>query len=84
LCLQDEKAIMAFVSQEQLALELGTLRAELRAEMSEMRGELRAEMAALRGELTATLHQELRAQTWRLAITLLATITAMTAILRVT
>jgi hypothetical protein len=68
---------MAFVSQEQLALELGTLeanmraemaelRGDLRAEMAELRGELRAEMAGLRGDITATLHRELRSQTWRL------------------
>jgi hypothetical protein len=42
--------------------------------------ELRAEMAGLRAEL----HQELRAQTWRLATALLVTITLMTAIIRVT
>lgn len=39
---------------------------------------LRAEMAELRAEL----QRELRAQTWRLATTLLATVTLMTAILR--
>ena len=40
--------------------------------------ELRAEMAELRAEL----QRELRVQTWRLATTLLATVTLMTAILR--
>jgi hypothetical protein len=45
---------------------------------------LALELAALRNELLATLHQELRAQTWRLATALIATVTAMTAILRVT
>jgi hypothetical protein len=49
---------------------------------------LALELAALRHEILATLHQELRAQTWRLTTALLATVTitvtAMTAILRVT
>lgn len=42
------------------------------------KNELRVEMAELRAEL----QRELRAQTWRLATTLLATVTLMTAILR--
>jgi hypothetical protein len=45
---------------------------------------LALELAALRHEILATIHKELRAQTWRLATALLATVTAMTAILRVT
>ena len=45
---------------------------------------LALELAALRHEIMATLHQELRAQTWRLATALLATVTAVTAILRLT
>jgi hypothetical protein len=47
---------------------------QLRAEMAE----LRAEMAEFRAEL----QRELRAQTWRLTMALLATVTLMTAILR--
>ena len=75
---------MEFVSQEQLQLDLATLAAGFRAEMAELRGDLRAEMAGLRGDLTATLERELRAQTWRLTTALLATVTLMTVILRVT
>ena len=64
---------MEHVSQDQLQLELAALRADLRAEM-----------ATLRGDLTTTLERELRAQTWRMATALLATVTVITALLRVT
>lgn len=43
---------------------------------------LRHEMSTMRHEILATLHSELRSQTWRLASALLATVTAVTAILR--
>ena len=63
----------ALVTKEHLALELTALRHEI--------------LAVLHTELSA-IHVELRAQTWRLATALLATvtltITAMTAILRLT
>lgn len=45
---------------------------------------LALELAALRHEFLAALHSEIRAQTWRLVTGLLATVTAMTAILRLT
>jgi len=63
----------ALVTKEHLALELTALRHE---------------MSAMRHEFLAALHSEIRAQTWRLATALLATVTltttAMTAILRLT
>ena len=66
----------ALVTKDHLALEL----AALRHEMSAMHHEI---LATLHSELAA-IHVELRAQTWRLASALLATVTAMTAILRLT
>ncbi len=42
------------------------------------------ELGALRHEVLGALERELRAQTWRMAGALLATVTAMTAILRLT
>jgi hypothetical protein len=45
---------------------------------------LELELKALRHEVLGTLEREMRAQTWRLATALLATVTVMTAILRVT
>ena len=49
---------------------------------------LALELAAFRYEFLADLHSEIRSQTWRLATALLATVTltvtAMTAILRLT
>lgn len=63
----------ALVTKEHLGLEVAVLRQE---------------MVAMRHELVAVLHQELRAQTWRLTTALLATVTvtvtAVTAILRLT
>jgi hypothetical protein len=49
---------------------------------------IRHEMVAMRHELLAALHDELRSQTWRLTTAVLATVTitvtAVTAILRLT
>lgn len=59
----------ALVTKEHLALELAVVRQE---------------MSGMRHEFLAALHSEIRAQTWRLATALLATVTAMTAILRLT
>ena len=59
----------ALVTKDYLALELAAVRHE---------------MSAMHHEILATLHSELRAQTWRFASALLATVTVMTAILRLT
>jgi len=45
---------------------------------------LEHQLMALEGRLVATLERGFRIQTWRLAVALLATVTVMTAILRVT
>lgn len=45
---------------------------------------LDAKLAALEHKLVATMERGFRIQTWRLAVALLATVTVMTAILRVT
>ena len=45
---------------------------------------LALELNALRHEVLGALHQELRAQTWKLATALLATVGVITTILRVT
>jgi len=45
---------------------------------------LTLELTALRHEVLGALHQELRAQTWKLATALLATVGVITTILRVT
>jgi hypothetical protein len=52
----------------------------LDARLSALSAELRTEMAQLRTDLQAAIAK----QTWRLATALLATVTVMTAILRVT
>ena len=74
----------SLVTKEHLSLELAALRHELRAEFAESFGSARAESAESSGSLRAELHREIRAQTWRLATALFATLTAMTAIIRLT